>query len=94
MHSERHPSAGQTVIVNIDLDGSGPAEHKYTVEDWWDRLTGGSWMWADGNPAALAYAARSARFALPVNDEVVYGKINGLGHIVHVTELPVTEDTE
>lgn len=78
-HSEPHPLAGQTIQTT---DGD-----EYRVEDWWDRVSGGSWMNATGNPAALAYAMRNALVGLPVDDEVVYGKVGNLGHIAHISEL-------
>lgn len=59
----------------------------FIVEDWWDRVSGGSWAWAKGNPAALIYAMRLIGTDIPDNDEVVYGKRGGLGHLVHVSEL-------
>ena len=80
-HSERHPQAGQTIKVDI---GNGPVD--FRLEDWWDHLTGGSWMDAVGNPAALNYAMRSA-LTLPIDDEVVYGKIGALGYLVHTSEF-------
>lgn len=80
MHSDPHPQAGQTVTVDIG-NGSEPFE----IEDWWDRVSGSSWMFAEGNPACLAYAFRTAG-TTPIDDEVVYGKA-GLGHLVHVTEI-------
>lgn len=96
IHNEQHPRAGETVIVSIMLPGDMEArEYTYVIEDWWDRVTNGSWMYAEGNPAALLYAKRSADALLPLDDEVVYGKINGLGYIVHTMELQsVTEVTE
>lgn len=81
MHSDPHPLAGQTVTVDL---GNGP--QAYEIEDWWDRVSGGSWMYADGNPAALKYALRSAG-RTPIDDEVVYGKVGPFGHLVHVTEI-------
>jgi hypothetical protein len=68
----------------------GTAQMDFRVEDWWDVMTGGSWMFADGNPAAMNYAIRSAS-VLPLDNEVVYGKdtATGLGHLVHVSELVV-----
>jgi len=51
-------------------------------------MSGGkSWMHADGNWAALHYAQRSGLTGLPIDNEVVYGKIDSLGHVVHVSEL-------
>ena len=57
------------------------------IEDWWDRVAGKSWMDCNGNPAALVYAMRSVDNDLPADDEVLYGKINGLGHLIHISEL-------
>jgi hypothetical protein len=101
-HAESHPLAGKTVKLNIQTGGSPnklDAElegQEYVIEDYWDKLTGGSWMDADGNPACLKYAMRSGFNGLPLNNEVVYGKVYsetgfggsvGLGHLVHVSEL-------
>lgn len=93
LHAVAHPLAGQTVQVKFageghpQIAGSADAAVSFVVEDWWDRLTGGSWMFADGNPAALVYAVRSGFSGLPTDDEVVYGKVGGFGHLVHVSEL-------
>lgn len=90
MHTESHPRAGQEVVLEgVTIDGQENPE--YFIEDWWDKLTGGSWQFAQGNPAALKYAIRSVfgvDSPLPIDDEVVYGKIDGFGHLVHVSELP------
>lgn len=98
MHTETHPLAGQTVVLKTGTspDPSSPLQLdqpadgvKFRIEDWWDKLTGGSWMYADGNPAALKYALRIglADERPPLDDEVVYGKIGAFGHIVHTSEL-------
>lgn len=89
MHTETHPLSGQTVTLsnvgnNFDEVRDGVV---FRIEDWWDRLTGGSWMFAVGNPAAIKYAIRSGAANLPLDDEVVYGKIGPFGHLVHVSEL-------
>lgn len=88
MHDKSHPQARKTVILNVkvsDPDNLNGAE--FTIEDWWDKLGGVSWMNSTGNPAALKYAMRSGFGGLPSDDEVVYGKVGGLGHIIHVSEL-------
>jgi hypothetical protein len=75
--------AGKTVTIK-----KGKYEgHEYRLEDWWDKLTGGSWGDAQGNPACLLYAMRGAAEGLPSDDEVVYGKIGALGHLIHISEL-------
>jgi hypothetical protein len=86
-HPYPHPLAGQTVTVRADLHGEGPGPHDFQVEDWNDRLFGRSWMHMEGHPASLAYAMRSAVGGLPLDDEVVYGKVGCLGHLVHVSEI-------
>jgi len=87
VHKTKSPYAGQTVTVRADLHGEGAGVHEFVVEDWWDRLTGGSWMFADGNPAAMVYGIRSGVTGLPLDDEVVYGKVGLFGHLVHVSEI-------
>jgi hypothetical protein len=92
-HVEQHPLSGKTVVLGEHA--GDPVRHMvepgelFRVEDWWDRLTGGSWMDAEGNPAALQYAMRiGSRFGdVPVDDDVVYGKIGPYGHLVHASEL-------
>ena len=47
-------------------------------------------MFSDGNPAALKYAVRAALrepASLPLDDEVVYGKVDIFGHLIHVSEI-------
>jgi hypothetical protein len=84
-HEAPSALAGTTVRVNL-----GDGEVDYEVEDYWDRIhPGGSWMTAQGNAAALAYAARIGlkRPEVPIDDEVLYGKIGAFGHLVHVSEV-------
>ena len=93
MHTESHPLAGKTVLLN--KNAADPARGiltpgtLYDVEDWWDKLTGQSWMTTEGNFACTHYAMRSALVMPPIaiDDEVVYGHVRGLGHLVHAGEL-------
>ncbi len=90
-HKEPHPLAGQTIKIKPDTqhpqnpDFGGSA---FRLEDWWDRVAGESWMTSTGNPACLVYAMRTA-IAVPIDDEVVYGKVGNLGHLLHVSELDI-----
>ncbi len=59
----------------------------YRVEDWWDRLGQGSWMFCKGNMACIQYALKYAFTHAPVDDEVLYGKIGPFGHLMHVSQL-------
>lgn len=84
-HEQAHPMAGKTTKVKADVHVIGGNFVK--IEDWWDRIAGTSWMNCDGNPACLEFAMRSAVEGLPIDDEVVYGKINGSGLLIHESEL-------
>jgi hypothetical protein len=93
-HSDRHPLAGQTVKlrggVTDPVQGAVVGGAEFRVEDWWDRIAGKSGTQCDGNIAAMHYGMRTGLAgpgAVPLDDEVVYGKIDSLGHIVHVSEI-------
>lgn len=79
IHKTPHPKAGQTVKLKNGSD--------FRLEDWWDRVSGQSWTISVGNRAALQYAERVGTEGLPMDDEVVYGKIGFFGHLIHVSEL-------
>lgn len=92
MHADKHPLAGEKVTVDLTkaphFQLPGVSHLDFTVEDWWDRLTGESWMGANGNPAAMIYGMRSGFGSLPLDDEVVYGHdTRGMGHLVHASEI-------
>lgn len=57
------------------------------IEGYWDDITGKSWLDSDGNPAALVYAMRSSNPPLPIDNNVLYGKVNGFGSLVHISEI-------
>lgn len=95
-HDKPHPLAGKTVKLKPDakhfqVDDFGGSH--FRVEDYWDRVAGKEWGMCQGNPACLVYAVRSATNGIPMNNEVLYGKIGRFGHIVHVSELE-TEPTQ
>ena len=93
IHKKESNLAGKTVkikrgIVHPQVGNFGGSD--FIVEDWWDRVNGTSWQHAVGNPAALIYALRTGMSPkhTPLDDEVLYGKTpDGLGHLVHITEL-------
>lgn len=84
-YPDPHPLAGQTVKLKQSDPVGEP--FKFTIEDWWVRVSGKSWMHCTGNPGCIQYAVRSSVEHLPLDDEVLYGKIGGLGYLVHVSEL-------
>lgn len=77
-----HRLAGKTVIIK---SGKYKGE-EYRVEDLWINVAGQSWMYSKGNPACIIYAMRSVMDKLPCDDNVLYGKIGGLGHLIHGSE--------
>lgn len=91
-HTESHPLKDKTVrikshVKHPQVPGFGGAE--FRVEDWWDKVAGRSWMSCDGNPACLIYAMRTgfSEVHVPIDDEVVYGKVGPFGHLLHVSEI-------
>lgn len=91
-NTEQSPLAGKYVTVEADLYGEGAGFHTFRVEDWWDRLTGRSWMDSNGNPAAMNYAIRGGLSGLPIDDQVLYGKVGAFGHLVHVSEIKEVQE--
>lgn len=93
LHDAPHPRAGQTVKVRLEGKPGpsiGPGEYEFTIQDWVDRMdsSGESWMVTPPrNWAVLHYGNRVAQVGLPMDDEVVYGKIDGLGYIIHTSEI-------
>ncbi|MBM7554538.1 hypothetical protein [Thalassobacillus pellis] len=79
IHETAHPLAGKTVTLK---NGK-----MFRIEDWWDRVSGKSWRDSGRDPAVLEYAVRAGGSGLPLNDEVVYGKIGSDGHLIHKSEL-------
>lgn len=89
-HELSSPLFRQTVkikkdVVHPQIKNFGGSD--YYVEDWWDKVSGQSWMDSDGNPACLVYSMRIAFADLPFDDEVLYGKVGMFGHLVHISEI-------
>ncbi|MFC9085307.1 hypothetical protein [Nocardiopsis dassonvillei] len=97
IHAERHPQAGRTVKVRPGVrlyeyprrsyvDGSELED--VVLEDWADRLLGDPWRDTPaGRPIVLNYLLRADATDLPIDDDVVGIRVNGLSHMVHVSEL-------
>lgn len=94
-HTSCHPKANETIKVqfkggHFQIPGSEDTPVDFTIEDWVDHMNGDrskSWMFMEGNPAALIYGLRAGINELPIDDEVVYGKVGHFGHMVHVSEF-------
>ncbi len=67
----------------------GTYNPKILIEDEDIKVFRDSWKWMVGNPACMLYAIRNAKENLPINGKVYYGKIKGLGELVHESELEV-----
>jgi len=93
IHQNKSPLAGGVVTIKPNIKHPQSPTFggsQITIEDWWDRVSGKSWMFAKGNPACLVYAMRTGLADMPVpsDDEVLYGHTkDGFGHLVHVSEI-------
>lgn len=86
---EKSKLAGKTVKLKINKEyENAKTGAEYRVEDWWINVSGGqSWMDCNGNPACMIYGMRSGVAGLPIDDKVLYGKIDGAGYLIHESEL-------
>jgi hypothetical protein len=90
-HPKQHPLSGMTVKLNSSAHD--PQREmiepgmEFAVEDWYDRIGNGSWYAGVQTWATQWYCKRQMTTFIPLDNEVVYGKIGHLGHLVHVTEL-------
>jgi len=79
LHTDPHPLAGQTVKLTTG--------EEFRVEDWADRVWGRPWGVMEGNPTALIYAVRAGTAGISSDDEVLYGKVDGLAYLAHASEV-------
>lgn len=81
----KYDNVNVIIEPKVPIDGmAGPIEAR--CEGLWNEVTGTSWM-VNSNPATIKFAMRSAMAHLPTDDDVYYVKINGLGHLVHASEI-------
>lgn len=97
---ERFEHAGKTVKiksgVGISSYGEDMSGQEFVIEDWWENVSGKSWMDSNGNLAALEYAMRAGLNGennnVPIfSNDVLYGKVGAFGHLFHVNELVLPE---
>lgn len=81
------PYAGKTVRLRADAAELGG--HDVEVVDWYERTNGGSsWRSSiDDDPRAQGYSVRRGLGGLPDDDEVLFGRVDGMGQLVHLTEI-------
>ncbi len=85
---------GKTVKIKdqagLEINGQNLAGEDFIIEDLWKNMTGSSWKTqVPGNPACMLYSYRSNDLDLPDDDMVIYGKVGGFGHLLHITELNI-----
>jgi len=94
IHETQSKLAGRAVTLKKDVKHFQQPHFggsEYNVEDYWDRVSDKSWMFSDGNIAAMVYGIRTGMSNLPIDDEVLYGKVGSFGHLVHISEIEETE---
>lgn len=90
IHDEPSPLAGMTVKVKAGIEHvQVQGGDDYHVEDWWDRVSGKSWMFCDGNFACMNYGMHAGLSGLPTDNDVLYGKVGGFGVLLHISEIDV-----
>jgi hypothetical protein len=80
------PYAGKTVRLRLDAAelGGQPAE----VIDWYQRTGSGvSWHDNPNDPRAQNYTIRRGLGGMPDDDEVLFARVDGMGQLVHVSEI-------
>jgi hypothetical protein len=97
IHNDASPMAGKWAKIKENTPELGGK--RILIEDWWDRLMQKGWGECTGNMACIRYAMRLAEATvnpsyktIVADDNVVYGKINGLGYLVHISEFENWED--
>lgn len=97
---ERFKYAGKILKIKKGTGYSSMGElldgKEIIVEDYWMNINGRSWKNTHGSPAVLEYCVRALnkRTLLPMDDEVVYGKVGYYGHLLHVSELVLPGERE
>ena len=95
MHDTDHPLADKRVKLNSTaedpLRGILIPGAIFEVENWYDRVDPSRpYSWKDSvhqTFTTMHYDQRVNYLGRTPDDEVVYGHVNGLGHIVHTSEL-------
>lgn len=84
------PYAGHTVTLRLDAVEIGG--QSCDVVDWYERTNNGrTWKDAAENAPtdrrAQSYTVRRGLAGLPDDDEVLFARVDGMGRIIHVTEI-------
>jgi hypothetical protein len=85
---EPSPYAGQTVRLRADATELGG--HDAEIVDWYENTTGGvNWlaMAEQRDVKAEGYAIRRALGGMPNDGNVLMARVDGMGQLVHLTEI-------
>lgn len=88
-HSEHHPHPRAGSRLVLDTPDPTLRGQSCGVVDWYDLVYGQRWKDAalGGQPLAVAYAARAARYNFPDNAQVVVVRLHEGFLVVHDSEL-------
>ena len=90
IHKDKFKFAGKKVKIkekakhfhNQNFGGS-----EFEIKDWYDRVSGDSWK-SKNSAACYACAIRIMKQEVKEkDDEVLYGKIDNVGCLVHISEI-------
>lgn len=98
MHKSESPLRGVPVKLLDGLEAAMTPSYEtielsgeeFVVDDWWDRVNGASWQ-DSTDKLSFTYNARQARAGyLPMDDEVLLGRIGNKEVLVHLAEIDGT----
>lgn len=84
---EKHKRALSLVGKTVTIVRGEYRGKIFKVQDYWDRLTGLSWIIARGNSTCLDYGRRVDKENLPMDNEVLFGHIGHRSLLMHVSDL-------
>lgn len=88
-HEYKNELSGKTVQVKFKHPHPqlNTRTAEFVVEDWWDRISDTGWQETYGSPVVVIYAERRKFDDLPLDEEVIYGKVGYFGYLVHASEI-------
>lgn len=85
----KHQNASELSGQEVAVVAGRYAGMIFSIEDWWDRVSGRSWGDRPWSAEQMVYAARMVRDRRPPppDEEVLCGKIGGVPVLIHLTEI-------
>jgi len=91
IHQTPSPLAGKTVQLTRQINGL--VGTTFIVEDYFDRVKSLPWKAVPNDPVSMLFGMRTKNQDALQDNEVLYGKIDGMPHAVHVSEIDPTSIT-